>query len=103
MSLSSVAGILDPQGGLRTVVTEKWRFKYHKQPGEIVLVVPEFKVKEPVPWDEIPEVIRRTTEYVDWWISTRNDLVNPAIGNYLLRRSQRQEDRLIDVKSYTPI
>jgi hypothetical protein len=70
---SAVAGILDRYGGLRVVVTEPWRMRFHVRRGELLFVVPEFKIREPVPWDYIPILIRRVELYIEWWIQTRND------------------------------
>lgn len=61
---SSVAGILSPDGGLRTVVTQRWRMKNHVKKGERLFVVPDLLVDEPVPWDKIPFVIREVHKHV---------------------------------------
>jgi hypothetical protein len=71
--LSAVAGILDTYGGLRVVVTPRWRMKYHKRHDELLFVVPDFKVQEPVPWEKIPALIATVERHIDWWIKTRND------------------------------
>ena len=49
MSLSSVAGILDGYGGWHTVVAPRKSLRHHVRPGQLLLVVPDYKVKEPVP------------------------------------------------------
>ena len=49
MSLSSVAGILDGYGGWHTVVAPRKSLPHHVRPGQLLLVVPDYKVKEPVP------------------------------------------------------
>lgn len=59
MSLSSVAGIIDSGGGLRVVVTQRWRIRHHVRKGERLFIVPDMLVQEPVPWDEIPAVINK--------------------------------------------
>jgi|SRR5262245_4495429 len=69
----SVAGILGPQGSFRVVVTERKRMRHHLAPGERLFIVPGFKIKEPVPWNYIPVLIRRVELYIEWWVQTRND------------------------------
>ena len=65
MSLSAVAGIIDKNGGLRVVVTERWRMKYHVKKGEKIFVVPNLKVQEPVAWGkETVDLIERVKTYV---------------------------------------
>lgn len=46
-----MAGILSPDGGLRTVVTQRWRMKFHLARGERLFVVPGLLVDEPVPFN----------------------------------------------------
>jgi hypothetical protein len=85
-SLSAVAGILDPKGGFRVVVTQRWRMRHHVAKGEMLFVVPGYLKQEPVPWHEIPVMIRRVELYIEWWVTTRNDPVilrDPAIRNYI--------------------
>ena len=53
-----------------------------------MVVVPRFKVKEPVPWNDIPMVIGRAELAILEWIGTRNDLSDPAIALFLLRRKR---------------
>ncbi len=48
---SAVAGVLSPDGGLRTVVTQRWRMKHHVKRGERLFVVPDLWVEEPVPFN----------------------------------------------------
>jgi hypothetical protein len=85
-SLSAVAGILDPKGGLRVVVTQRWRMRNHVAKGERLFVVPGFLIQEPVEWNYIPVLIRRVELYIEWWVTTRNDpliLRDICIVNYL--------------------
>lgn len=88
MSLSAVAGILDGYGGWHTVVAPRKSLKHHVRPGQIMVVVPQFKVQEPVPWNDIPMVIGRAELAILEWIGTRNDLSDPAIALFLLRRKR---------------
>ena len=73
MSLSSVAGMLDGYGGWYTVVAPRKSLRHHVRPGQLLLVVPDYKVKEPVPWNNIPGLIRRVELHILWWINSRND------------------------------
>jgi len=61
---SAVAGIIDRNGGLRVVVTQRSRMKHHAEPGEQLFIVPGLEVTEPVPWEEIPPLIKRVTKHV---------------------------------------
>lgn len=62
--MSAVAGILDKKGGLRVVVTQRWRMRHHVGKGEKLFVVPDMEVKEPVPWDDIPPLIETVQKHV---------------------------------------
>ncbi len=62
--LSAVAGILDSNGGLRVVVTQRWRMRHHVGKKERLFVLPDFQVQEPVPWDDIPPLILRVQKHV---------------------------------------
>lgn len=69
MPLSAVAGILSPDGGLRTVATEVVRggrkdFAPHLKKGERLFIVPDLLVEEPIDWGQIPDVIRRVHRHV---------------------------------------
>lgn len=54
---SSVAAIVDVHGGIRVVVTPRWRMRFHCGEGERLYIVPGLRVKEPVEWDRVPRVI----------------------------------------------
>ena len=62
--LSAVAGIVDRVGGLRVVVTQRWRMRHHVGKGERLFIVPGYEVAEPVPWDDIPPLIDRVKKHV---------------------------------------
>lgn len=51
-------------GGLRVVVTQRWRMRYHVGKRERLFVVPDYEVEEPVPWDDIPPLIERVQKHV---------------------------------------
>jgi hypothetical protein len=96
--LSAVAGILDAKGGLRVVVTQRWRMKFHVCDGDKLFLVPGFLIQEPVEWNYIPILIRRVELYIEWWITTRNDptqLRAPAIQRYL-RNPEAYHNRIKD-------
>lgn len=101
--LSAVAGVLDTYGGLRVVVTQRWRMRHHKRHDELLFVVPEFWVREPVEWDAIPYTIARVERHVAEWIRSRNDpdtLDNPCIKLYLIRCRRTDHKRahnLLDI------
>lgn len=63
-SLSSVAGILSPDGGLRIVVADRDSMRHHLAPGEKLYVVPDYLVIEPVPWERVPQVIEAVQKHV---------------------------------------
>lgn len=72
MSLSSVAGILDKQGGLRVVVTQRRRMHHHVAKGERLFVVPGLEVQEPVPWNDIPAVVELVHRHVNETLAPHN-------------------------------
>ncbi len=61
---SAVAGIVNSKGGIRVVVTQRWRMHYHVGPGETLYVVPGLEVEEPVPHGHIPALIKKVQDYV---------------------------------------
>ena len=61
---SAVAGIIDRKGGLRVVITERWRMRHHVGKKEQLFVVPNFEVQEPIPWNDIPPIVERVEKYV---------------------------------------
>jgi len=70
---SSIAGIIDPWGGLRIVVAQPDTFKHHIAEGEMLFVVPNARVREPVPYHKLGWLERVTRKHIGWWIRTRND------------------------------
>ena len=61
---NAVAGILDKNGGLRVVATQLDGFKEHVGEGEKLYIVPGMLVPEPVPWEEIPDVILTVQKHI---------------------------------------
>lgn len=95
MTLSAVAAVLDGYGGWHTVVAPPDSFHHHVRPGQILLVVPDFHVEEPIPQEHFSaiarQVVRRAEQHILWWIKTRNDpeiLKDPAVTLFLLRRKR---------------
>lgn len=72
MKKSAVAGVIDRKGGLRVVVTQRWRMFHHVGKREQLFVVPGFEVEEPVPWGMIPYVIFRVQKYVQEVLAPKN-------------------------------
>lgn len=88
MGTSAVAGILDPYGGLRVVVDRDSKFRHHVRCDEMPFVVPGLRVREPVPWHQIPFVIASVERHIAEWVRTRNDpeaLEPLPIKLYLIR------------------
>src|SRR5215831_15090224 len=72
MAKSEVAGILDRRGGLRVVVTQRWRMRHHVRKGERLFVVSDLKVQEPVAWNNIPPLIARVQQHVESRLNPHN-------------------------------
>lgn len=63
--MSSVAGIVKPDGGFRVVVTERKNLKHHVSKGEKIFIVPRMTVKEPIPYGQAQvDVINAATKYM---------------------------------------
>ena len=93
---SAVAGILDTYGGLRVVVTQRWRMRQHVRHDELLFVVPKLRVPEPVPWNMRPWVFASVERYIAEWIRTRNDpddLAKQQIVMYRLRCSEHPHSK----------
>jgi hypothetical protein len=89
--MSVVAGILDGFGGWHVVVSSRKGLRHHVRPGQILCVVPGFRINEPVPWNDIPMVISRAEAAILEYVRTRNDpddLRHPAVALFLLRRQR---------------
>lgn len=69
---SAVAGIIDRNGGLRVVVTQRKRMKHHVAEGERLFIVPHLRVQEPVAWgkDQV-DLIARVEAYVALQLGAR--------------------------------
>lgn len=91
IGLMQVAGIVHMNGAVRVVATSEYPHSFiaNTGPEELCLVVPDYCVPDPIPWQMIPEIIKRTDDYVAWWMTTRNDpddLRHPAIKRFLARQ-----------------
>jgi len=64
VSLSSVAGIIDANGGLRVVVTEHWRMFHHVGRGERLFIVPDLEVQEPLSMAQAAPVIEAVKRHI---------------------------------------
>ncbi len=69
---SAVAGIIGRDGGLRVVVTQRWRMRHHVGKGEKLFVVPDYEVEEPVLWDDIAPLIARVQRHVSGTLAPVN-------------------------------
>jgi len=61
---SQIGGILEVGGGVRTVVTQDWRFRFHVGDGERLFVVPGVWLFEPIPFDMWPWVVGKAEIHV---------------------------------------
>jgi len=64
MCLSSVAGIRDRLGGYRVVVGPLESMSDHVMTGERLFIVPGLLVREPVPSEDIAELIDKVQRYL---------------------------------------
>lgn len=88
---SVLAGILDTYGGIRYVVTYRSELKRHKRHDEVMIVVPDVTVHEPIASWDIPGVTRCVDLAVDEWLArgTPNEPhARECAVMYKLRRSR---------------
>ena len=64
MAKSAVAGIVDRNGGLRIVVTQRWRMQHHVGKGERLFVVPDLKVQEPLTIAQAAPIIEAVKRHI---------------------------------------
>lgn len=76
---SAVAAVIDPYGGIRTIINYPSKIKYGHRPYELCLVVPNFRVREPILWNAIPWIVKQAHDHALWWIRSRND---PDYGGF---------------------
>jgi hypothetical protein len=98
---SRLAGILDTYGGLRFVVTHKQNLGAHARADEVLIVVPDLRVHEPIAWGDIPSVISRIELEVERWLA-RGEPNEPhacqAARMYRLRKLE-QHRRSLDLSA----
>lgn len=80
VELSAGAGILDIYGGLRFVAAPLRNLVFHPLQDEMLFIVPDLWVEEPIEWNFIPTFIARIEAFVQEWIRGRND---PAVRESL--------------------
>lgn len=90
MPLSSVAVILDDYGGERFVVARRKTLKHHVRHGELLFVVPDFLVQEPVPLGGVAYVTTRAKKALIAWLDTRPNLDEQQHRVVLLWRLHQQ-------------
>ena len=69
-----IATILDTYGGARTIVGTLRSVRANTRQDELLHVVPNLIVHEPVAWNDIPIVIERARLELLKWLSTRPNL-----------------------------
>jgi hypothetical protein len=91
---SHLGGIVDIYGGIRFVVTHKKDFKHHLREDELLIVVPNLLVHEPIAFGDFPNVMARIVYEVDLWIDHNHPnhptTVN-AIKLYRLRKLEQNQ------------
>lgn len=91
MVRSRVAAVLDGYGGWHVVVTQPHDMQNHVRAGQLLVLVPNLTVKEPVEWGRIPALLARVEQYILRWIEERNDPElrdHIAVKLFLLRRTR---------------
>ena len=61
---SVLAGILDPRGGIRVVITPESQIPHHLNDGERAFIVPGVTIDRILPSEEYPKLINQAMEYV---------------------------------------
>jgi hypothetical protein len=79
--MSHVAGVIDTYGGLRVVVGTKRSIRANARCDDLMLIVPELRIREPVQWEKIPWLVGRVQHHVREWIMARNDPNHPRREN----------------------
>jgi len=84
-----IAIILDTYGGARTIVADRESLKANVRFDELVHVVPDLIVHEPIAWGDIPIVIERARIELERWLETRpnlDELQHEIIKMYRIRQ-----------------
>jgi hypothetical protein len=94
---SHCAGIIDTYGSVRFVVAHQKDFKHHARHDELLIVVPDLLVHEPIAWGDIPGCIRRIERAIDEWIArgiSNEPTAKEAVTMYRLRCLEQQQQSL---------
>ena len=62
--MAVVAGIVDQNGGLRVVLTEARRLKFHVQDGERAYILPNIEVEPPLAWEDGVNLVAKVEYYI---------------------------------------
>lgn len=87
---SAIAGILDRYGGLRFVVAPADALACHVRCDEVLVVVPDVRVHEPVAWSDVPSIIARIELEVGRWVASmpNEPHAREAVVMYQLRQKE---------------
>jgi hypothetical protein len=94
---SHCAGIMDTYGCVRFIVAHQRTFKHHVRPDEILIVVPDLLVHEPIAWSDIPGCLRRIERAIDEWIARgipNEPHAREAVVMHKLRRKEQDPQSL---------
>lgn len=99
---SVVAAVLDTYGGVRVVVAHRSQLKHHKKDDEIMVVVPNLVVHEPIGWNRIPVIVRHAEQAIDLWIENNRPNEEWAMMACRLRQLRKLEQpgsrRTVDLR-----
>lgn len=94
---SRLAGIIDTYGGIRFVVTHKRNLRHHVKSDELLFIVPNLLVHEPIAWNDIPSVVRRieieTAKQIDAMPEPNEAWKREAIAMYRLRCLEQRTNK----------
>ena len=91
-----IAIILDTWGGSRTVVGTPESIQCNVRHDELVYVVPNLIVHEPIAWGDIPIVIERARLELVKWLDTRPNLTEigyECVKMYRIRSLRHNQSR----------
>jgi hypothetical protein len=99
---SIVAGILDTYGGLRCVVEYRDQLKHHARHDEVTIIVPNFKVHEPIGFTERPMIEALVLRAVNDWIGRRGIPNEPHAREAVIMYGLRQLENPQWKRSFDP-
>ena len=99
--MALIAFMLDTYGGARTVVGEPESLQANAAVDDLVHVVPNLTVQEPIAWGDIPYVIERARIEFEKWLATRPNLDEEKHRSVTLYRLRALElnQRSLDLSS----